>query len=305
MIPKPFQRERRLHREQRLSFRYELGPDEDIIAGQWMDTASSQNELSLEREFAEDIGVKLGDQLTLSILGLPLEVEVTSLREVEWRNARPNFFMLLSPKTLEEMPKEWVASVQVPEEQSRLLQTELSAAFTSLSVLDVSSVLKRVRDILGAALSAISALAASGIAVGLVVLLAVIMVSIYQYRQDAALLRILGVTRWQGWRLMCMELVVLLSAACIPALLASIAIMAWAVPAFMDASLVIPGSLLLGTAVLPLALALLLSWWIMAPSTKLEQPINCAWYNDAVFIAAGSSLVISAVKLLYSFLFHS
>ena len=55
-----------LSREQRLSWREELGPDEEIIAGTWM-SADSENEVSISDNFAESAGLEMGDRILIDI----------------------------------------------------------------------------------------------------------------------------------------------------------------------------------------------------------------------------------------------
>ena len=49
--------------------------------------------MSLEDGFAEDIGAKVGDLLTLRIAADEFSVEVASIREVNWESMQPNFFV--------------------------------------------------------------------------------------------------------------------------------------------------------------------------------------------------------------------
>ena len=72
-----------LSREQRLSWREELGPDEEVIAGAWMQP-DSRNEASISDNFAESAGLKMGDEIILDIQGVKVPVTVTSIRQVDW-----------------------------------------------------------------------------------------------------------------------------------------------------------------------------------------------------------------------------
>jgi putative ABC transport system permease protein len=54
--------------------------------------------VSIEEDFARDIGAGVGDRLTLLIGADPLEVTVQSVRSVDWQSMRPNFFMVFPPQ---------------------------------------------------------------------------------------------------------------------------------------------------------------------------------------------------------------
>ena len=57
----------------------------------WSDPAP--NEISLEENFASEIGATIGTELTFDVQGLPLDFVVTSLRSIEWESFAINFFL--------------------------------------------------------------------------------------------------------------------------------------------------------------------------------------------------------------------
>ena len=193
------QRQRHMRRrEQRISWRSELGPDEVITVGSWLDAErmyapDEVAEVSLEEGFAEDIGAELGDVLTFTMQGVEFSARVTSLREVEWAGFRPNFFILISPSVLAAAPQDWVMAVRVTPGVDHLeLQTELVRRFPEISVFDVAQVVRKVRKLIDQVVLAVSFLAVFALAAGLVVLVSIAMATGRQRRQEAALLRVLG-----------------------------------------------------------------------------------------------------------------
>ena len=170
--PELLRQERMRHREHRLSWRYELGPDETIMEGEWLDVDApiDEPEASIETRFANAVGLKLGDTMSLSIQGLPLDVKVTSIRKVDWRNARPNFFVLITPSALEDAPQEWISAMSVPHDERRQIQADMNKEFVAVTVIDIGEFLQRIRVIFAAVLTIISWLAGLGLAVGLLVL---------------------------------------------------------------------------------------------------------------------------------------
>ena len=265
--PELLRQERMRHREQRLSWQNEPGPDEKIIQGSWLDAQApmEQPELSIEREFAETVGIVLGDTITLSVQGLPIEVPVTSVREVDWRNARPNFFMLLTPSALDGAPQEWIAAIKAPHDQRQEIQAEMSREFVAVSVLDIGELLQRVRVMLAAVLSTIAWLAGLGLAVGLLVLAALLLVSMRQRRADAALMRVLGHNRPTTWQVQAAELAGQLSAASLPAVIITVALMAWVLPAFFKLPAIVPWAAIVLLLAAILLLALAIAAWLVWP----------------------------------------
>ena len=55
----------------------------------------------VEEDAAERLGAKIGSQLTMDIQGIKITAPVTSIRKVNWRNMRTNFYMIFSSGALE------------------------------------------------------------------------------------------------------------------------------------------------------------------------------------------------------------
>ncbi|HYE05919.1 MAG TPA: FtsX-like permease family protein [Planctomycetota bacterium] len=186
-------------REQRLSYRHTLSPDEHIVAGEWMaitDDPERPIEISLERRFAERTGVGLGDTMVFDIQGVEVTGTVTSLRAVRFTSFRPNFFVLLSPHALADAPRTWVSSIpDLPDERKARLQADLAREFPTVTTIDVAYIGRKVRVLLDRVGLATRVLAAFSLAAGLVVLIGVAMATARARLRDAALLATLGATR--------------------------------------------------------------------------------------------------------------
>ena len=72
-------------------------------------------EVSVEEEFADHLGARLGSTLTFDVQGIPVNLVVTSLRTVEWRTFGINFFLVAEPGTLDDAPQRRVAAMRLPE----------------------------------------------------------------------------------------------------------------------------------------------------------------------------------------------
>src|SRR5690606_32206701 len=81
-------------REFNLSTAATLRDDNKVTEGAfWPQEGTSAPELSVEEEFAADLGWKIGDTVGFDIAGQQMEATVTSLRSVDWESFRPNFFV--------------------------------------------------------------------------------------------------------------------------------------------------------------------------------------------------------------------
>lgn len=207
-----------LRREYRNTYRASLAATETLVAGEWWDedrtatidgaggtqpsTSQSTGDripgISLEVEFAKDLGVSVGDRITWDVQGLPVETRVASLRRVDWARFAPNFFVVFEPGVLEDAPQSLIALARVPGATERAeLQRELVERFPNISVLDLALVQETVDGVLSKVALAVRFLALFTIAGGFVVLIGALATSRHQRVRESVLLRTLGASRAQ------------------------------------------------------------------------------------------------------------
>lgn len=185
---------RGLTREQRLTWRKELTPDNEILEGAlWSD--SDRFEVSIEQRFAERLGVKLGSRIEFDVQGVPLTLFVTSIRSVEWQSFAINFFLVVEPGALEGAPALYVANARVPEEREAELQDRLAATYPSITVLRVRPILMQVLNLLERIAAGIRLLGSFTVLAGLAILAGAVSATALRRGGEVALLKTLGVTR--------------------------------------------------------------------------------------------------------------
>ena len=194
-----------LTREQRLTWMQELPEDNEIVAGElWSDP--ERFEVSLEEEFAEDLGVGLGTLLRFDVQGVPLEVVVTSLRAVEWRSFAINFFLVVEPGALEEAPHFRIAAARLDQEdQEYALQNELARSFPNVTLLRIRPIIDKVAAVLDRVALGVRGLGSFTVLTGLVILAGAVGTTALRRAREAALLKTLGVTRAGVTRLFAVE----------------------------------------------------------------------------------------------------
>ncbi len=119
--------QRLVDREFNLSYMADAPTHNRITAGRWFTDGS--NELSIEEGIAETLGIKLGDTLKFDIAGQPVTARATSLRKVNWDSMRANFFVIMPPSLLKEMPASFISAFHLPAaqvERHRRAAAELS-----------------------------------------------------------------------------------------------------------------------------------------------------------------------------------
>lgn len=184
-----------VQREANVTWAARLPDSNEVVAGRWWDeNHRGAPELSLTDEVAEQMGVGLGDRLSFSVGGEEIEATVTSLRRVDWDSFQPNFFLILSPGVVEDLPQTWLASIYIPQDRLPLL-AELVREFPGVTVLDLDIVLAQVRSVIERASLAVQYVFLFTLLAGVVVMLAAIQLTRDERRFESAILHTLGAAR--------------------------------------------------------------------------------------------------------------
>jgi putative ABC transport system permease protein len=181
-------------RDANLSWSTDLQDDNQIVAGKFWDESSTSAEVSVELDFARELGLKLGDKIGFDIAGETVSAEVTSMRTVEWDSFSPNFFILFSPGVLNSYPATYISSLHVTENQRRDL-IEMMRAFPSVTAIDLDAMLSQVRDVMDKAAMAVQAVFIFTLLAGFTVLWAAVQATRDERRYESALLRTFGATK--------------------------------------------------------------------------------------------------------------
>ncbi|HEY0845189.1 MAG TPA: FtsX-like permease family protein [Noviherbaspirillum sp.] len=188
-------RARRLvDREFNLSTMQEIPAQNQVVAGRWFD--DSRPEASVEEGLAKTLNLKLGDTLRFEIAGQQIEAPITSLRKLEWGSMRVNFFVILNPALMKDMPQTWITAFHLPEEKASFGNV-LLREFPNLTVVDIGSVVRQVQEVLDQVIAAVEFLFLFTLASGVLVLYAALVGSQDERIRESGLLRALGATKTQ------------------------------------------------------------------------------------------------------------
>ena len=184
--------------------------------------------ISVETGLAEELGVTVGDEIVWDVQGIPISTRVTSLREVDWARFEPNFFVVFQPGSLEGAPHTLVTLTRIerPEERGAF-QRRLAERLPNVTTLDLSVVQEALERLVDRVVLAIRFMAAFTLATGTLVLVGALATSRFQRIREGALLRTLGATRCQLFRIVLAEYFALGSMAGAVAAVLSVAA-AWA-----------------------------------------------------------------------------
>lgn len=186
-------------REFRLTYRAELDAGETVVEGKWWaPTPSDTLELSLETFLQNNLGVRVGDRLTLDIQGREVTGIVSSIRRIEPRRSQQFFAIVARPgKVLEQAPQTFLGTVKTDVlDRSPDAYRRLTAAVTRVSpnvlVALTSEFLKTVRTILEGLQSALTTIGSLVVFSGVAMLIGAVTLTRYQRQYETALLKTLG-----------------------------------------------------------------------------------------------------------------
>src|SRR5581483_7528599 len=117
-----------------------------VVAGKWWPPDYAGEPLvSFEADIAKGLQLKIGDTVTVNVLGRNVTARIANLREVRWESLSLNFVMVFSPNTLAGAPHNLLATValpkgQTPATEARLAQ-EIGRAFPAATAIRVKDAL--------------------------------------------------------------------------------------------------------------------------------------------------------------------
>lgn len=178
-----------LSRELNFTWGESLPDYNEVLEGQW----TAQNGVSVESEVASALDISVGDELTFTINSQVVKAVVNTIRLVEWREMKPNFYFIFTPDALENIPATNLVSFRV-EQESQFLN-DLARQYPTVSLLDVRSIGSKIQTLLEQIVWAVTVLAALGVAAGVMLIFTLLRLSLSQRQQEFRLYRTLGASK--------------------------------------------------------------------------------------------------------------
>ncbi|SFG98660.1 putative ABC transport system permease protein [Palleronia marisminoris] len=171
-------------------------PDTTITAGEWWPEGyDGPNQVSFAAEEAAELGLELGDSLTVNVLGRDIEGEITSFREVDFSNAGIGFVLSMNPAALQGAPHTWIATIYAaPEAEARILR-DIAGQFPNITAIRVRDAIDRVSEILAGVAAAITYGASATLVTGAVVLIGAAAAGTRARTYEASILKTVGASR--------------------------------------------------------------------------------------------------------------
>lgn len=185
-----------IRRELNFTWSEGLPSDNKLVAGQWWPQGHQEPVVSIEQDLASELNIELGNRLTFVTGATQWQATVTSVREVDWGNFKPNFYMVFNQATLEKLPRTWIHSFYLPPEDKQKL-AELVQTFPSISLIELDTVLSQVKTIINQVTWVIQALLLFVLLAAFAVTLSELKSSISERIKEGAIVRTLGASTAQ------------------------------------------------------------------------------------------------------------
>ena len=168
-------------------------PGAKIAAGEWWpEDYRGAPLISLDQGTAEGFGLKLGDSITVNLLGREVTGKIANLRAVDWSSLSINFVMVFSPGLMESAPQTNIATVRVPAAEEGALMNRVTARFPNISAIRVKDALATALELLGQVGGAIRGTALATLGAGILVLAGAVAAGREKRIYEAVLLKMLG-----------------------------------------------------------------------------------------------------------------
>jgi putative ABC transport system permease protein len=182
-----------------LTYEANLPANATLSEGSWWPSDYSGEPLvSFSAHEAQELGLKLGDTVTVNVLGRNISARIASFRQVQWETMGINFVMVFSPNTFAGAPHSWLATLAdkgaTPAEDARVLNA-VTRAFPAVTTVRVKDALDIVNRLVGELGVAIRAAAAVALVASVLVLAGALAAGNSARIHDAVVLKTLGATR--------------------------------------------------------------------------------------------------------------
>ncbi len=168
----------------------------EVVAGSWWpEDYTGPPQVSFAAEEAEELGLSLGDTITLNVLGRDIQAKITSFRNVDFSTAGMGFVLTLNEAALAGAPHSFIATVYAEASSEAQILRDLARQMPNITAIRVRDAIDRVSDILRQLAAATGYGAAATLLTGFLVLLGTAAAGEPARRYEAALLKTLGASR--------------------------------------------------------------------------------------------------------------
>jgi len=175
---------------------YAALPDGTLTSGEWWpEDYDGPPQISFAEEEALEMGIGIGDEITVNILGRDITAPITSLRDVDFSTGGIGFIIVMNPGALEGAPHSVIATVYADDGAEARLLREVSQTYPNVTGIPVKDAIDRVAELLKGLAAATSWGASATLLTGFLVLIGAAVADQNARIFEAAVLKTLGASR--------------------------------------------------------------------------------------------------------------
>ncbi|MCV9906375.1 ABC transporter permease [Brucella sp. HL-2] len=182
-----------------ITFADKVPENSTLTEGAWWPTDYSGEPLvSFAEREGKELGLKLGDTVTVNVLGRNINAKIASFRQLQWETLAMNFVMVFSPNTFAGAPATWLATLTIPDDQKNLapdVLRQVTKTWPAVTTVSVTDALDVANDLISQLATAIRAAASIALAASVLVLGGALAAGNRARVHDAVVLKTLGATR--------------------------------------------------------------------------------------------------------------
>jgi putative ABC transport system permease protein len=189
-----------LNGDRGLSYAETVPDGSTVVAGAWWPADHSGEPLvSFERELAKGLALKVGDTVTVNVLGRNVTAKVANLRDVKWESLALNFVMVFSPNVLRSAPHNVLATVTLPKSatlaEEAAVARDIGKSYPATTAIRVKDAINQFNTVFTRVMTAVRAAGSITLAAGALVLAGALATSQRKRIKQAVILKALGATR--------------------------------------------------------------------------------------------------------------
>ncbi|MES1991517.1 MAG: FtsX-like permease family protein [Pseudomonadota bacterium] len=179
-----------------ITYAHAMPDSAKLVQGAWWpDDYKGEELVSFDEELAKGLGLKLGDTITVNVLGRDITAKIANTRVIDWQSMGINFIMIFSPGVLEGAPHSALATVTMEARGEANLERGLAAAFPNVTSVRVKLALEQISLVLSQFSLAVRSTGSVTLLSGVLVLAGAMAAGFRARLRDSVVLKVLGATR--------------------------------------------------------------------------------------------------------------
>ncbi len=170
-----------------------------VVEGTWWgEDAAGPPQVSMEKRIADGLGLRVGDDITVNVLGRNISARITNLRTVDWQSLGINFVLVFTPNTFRGAPHTHIATLteaNPTDAGDAAIIREVAGRYPMVTSIRVREALDTVGAVVNNLILAMRGASLITLVAALLVLGGALAAGHRQRVYDAVILKTLGATR--------------------------------------------------------------------------------------------------------------